>query len=164
MTTPASADPTQKSSFTNLEELRNAHRELLKHLDTIGDGKSLNAPILQFLEAGVALGSTLSVPRQRAEVQRLLDYWSSSLSAGPSEGSQDVASRRFILAPCIVSGQPEIAQAATKAMEKFTPEQRKVAQQIILRLLKLEADSASFSAISRSREELKGGLNEKIVS
>jgi hypothetical protein len=164
MTTPASDAPTQKSSLTNLEELTNAHRELLKRSDTIGDGKSLNASILQFLEAGVALGSRLSVPRQRAEVQRLLDYWSSSLSPEALEGSPDVRSRRFILAPCIVSDQPEIAAAARKVMDDFSPEQKKVAQRIIVRLLKLEADSASFSPISRSAEELKFGLNEKIVS
>src|SRR5260370_34049067 len=84
---PSITDPEMGlSAFSNLEEMRDRHLQLLEVCDPDSGTPpvSLESALWQFIQEGSALGRQLSSPKERQDEQALMNVCTSSLSSGRS--------------------------------------------------------------------------------
>jgi tetratricopeptide (TPR) repeat protein len=151
-----SAVTTQSLPIDSLGELKNRHRFLLVESDAERTADFALA-VDDFLTAGAALGKTLSLPSERAEAQRLLDFWASSTSLASDDARFPI--RTVILDPYPDTGDSEAAEAAKKMVAGLSEADQAIAKRLLLRLVQLEADGMSFTPVTRNESLLINGLD-----
>jgi hypothetical protein len=146
------------SHFKSFREMKEYHWSLLQRGEHSGEA-DLTREVKEFLSAGSALGQKLSLPAERGEAQRLLDYWVSTLSSPDAKGQ--FALRKAILEPYAAGGEQNAADAAAELVRRMTADDQRLAKRIILRLLELEADGTSFALATRAESLLVDGPNPR---
>ena len=145
------------SPISSLGDLKSRHRDLLEQSDALEKTADFTRAVNGFLTAGTALGKTLSLPSERAEAQRILDFWASS--RGPAGEHTSSPIRAAMLEPYADVGDSEAAQAARKMIEGLGEADRAIAKRLFLRLVQLEADGISFTPITRHESLLIDGAD-----
>lgn len=144
-------------SFNSLAELKAHHRALLERADDLDAAADVAQEVQAFLAAAVALGTKLSLPAERAEAQRLLDYWVSSSSTARQTAA--FTARQAILEPYAGAGESSTAMAAEKFVSELPAPDKALAKRLLLRLVQLESDGTSFGLVTRHESLLTDGPN-----
>ena len=74
-------------AFDSIDEMRNAHTELLRIYDSTGATPEVIGQVKEFLRHGRLAGKNLDRPDERLEAQRILDQWDRA-DEGSSRGDR----------------------------------------------------------------------------
>jgi energy-coupling factor transporter ATP-binding protein EcfA2 len=85
MTAPAPVPAASTRSFESLQDLRDAHTELLRRLRSGGFSPEVRRDAAAFVESGRGVGALLDQSHERLEAQRILDHWATLLQRAGSD-------------------------------------------------------------------------------
>jgi hypothetical protein len=140
------------------DEVRKAHTRLLADLPGDSGPEDLDR-VTEFIRQAVAAGRNLDDPEDRKRVQGLIDYWAASLPVGRREVPRPVLPET-VLAEFDPARLRAAAEAAGAWLSGLTPELRKVARRIALRLVRLRTAGREFDLVPAAR----GALHNQAAS
>jgi hypothetical protein len=152
------------SGFTSLAELQEKHADLVKEV-----GKDILAPtkldrITRFVRNGIATGTALDSPTDRAAAQSLISFWATRLASASrdlAKGGRQAEVPEFedtLLAEFIPEALvPAVITPADQWLASQSPADQTLARRLVLRLVALREDG-TFEVVPSA-----GGLCEDLV-
>ena len=101
----------------------------------------------------------LDTPEDRKQVQGLIDYWAASLPTASRHAAEDGTANRIkpattVLAQFAADRVGKVAEEAERWLQSASAEDRRLAQRVLLRLVRKPAQANTFEPVSVSRSTL----------